>query len=678
MAGSSVGRSRHVKPDYTGLQLQTSASTLPIPIFYGRQQGRAERRLLVSNFRRRRASRAAARAGCSAAVRRTGYDYTADLIMALCEGPIGGYRLSSGATNRPTRSSGSAWPVTRDDAAVGLGLSRRRIPGPRRWPIRARPMSARANYQSRRSSADDRQPQFRDHRRARRHRRQRRRRRSRAGDLRFPDQRAIWRRLRSRRRSTRRRCSARAATARCRPIATRWESPSRRCCQAQEQASSMLSRWLQIVNCAAVWTGGEAQVRSLWRSGDPLRACRARRSARRCRSRRSRATAPIRRRPSSSPRAANFVSDGGVVYSFTGAALTYVGASAPTAAGEYGISPAGTYLFHPGDQGSRVTIAADRRQPRRLCPEPDAGLRSDRPRLHRRERRQGPRAGAPRRSLQPADHPAPRVPVAQQPIRRDAGRGARSIADRAFRARGSARPFRRTRSATRSSSGRSSRRRILQRGLYVRTQLHVQACPGNIACSTRWTSSRSPTSISGSRTIPFASSPSRRTTRGCCRSRRRNLCSASRRRAPIPRPARRRFSRTRERRRRPINPPLIFEPPPALTGNVAQVWVGASGGAGGVADPNWGGAFVWASVDNTTYSQIGTITQPLRQGVLTAALANASGCDITDTLAVNLAESGGALSGTSAPAAQSGATLSARRRRVAGLSDGDPDGRQRL
>jgi hypothetical protein len=43
---------------------------------------------------------------------------------------------------------------------------------------------------------------------------------------------------------------------------------------------------------------------------------------------------------------------------------------------------------------------------------------------------------------------------------------------------------------------------------------------------------------------------------------------------------------------------------------------------------------------------------------LTAALASASGWDTTDTLSVNLAESGGTLSGTSAAAAQQGATLS--------------------
>ena len=108
----------------------------------------------------------------------------------------------------------------------------------------------------------------------------------------------------------------------------------------------------------------------------------------------------------------------------------------------------------------------------------------------------------------------------------------------------------------------------------------------------------------------------------------------------------------------PVNTPLIFEPPPSLTNNVAEVWVGASGGSAGVADPNWGGAFVWISIDNVSYSQIATITQPLRQGVLTASLPSSSGWDTIHTLSVTLAESGGALTGTSAASAQQGSTLS--------------------
>jgi hypothetical protein len=108
----------------------------------------------------------------------------------------------------------------------------------------------------------------------------------------------------------------------------------------------------------------------------------------------------------------------------------------------------------------------------------------------------------------------------------------------------------------------------------------------------------------------------------------------------------------------PVNAPLIFEPPAALTGGGAQIWVGASGGANGVADPNWGGANVWLSLDDVSYSQIATIAQPLRQGQLTATLPAASGWDTTDALNVGLAESGATLSGATAAAAQQGATRS--------------------
>jgi hypothetical protein len=108
----------------------------------------------------------------------------------------------------------------------------------------------------------------------------------------------------------------------------------------------------------------------------------------------------------------------------------------------------------------------------------------------------------------------------------------------------------------------------------------------------------------------------------------------------------------------PVNAPLIYEPPSALTGGAVQLWVGASGGLSGVADPNWGGAYVWASLDNATYSQVAVITKPLRQGFLTASIPAASGWDTTDTLGVNLAESAGVLSGTSQASAQQGSTRS--------------------
>ncbi len=70
-------------------------------------------------------------------------------------------------------------------------------------------------------------------------------------------------------------------------------------------------------------------------------------------------------------------------------------------------------------------------------------------------------------------------------------------------------------------------------------------------------------------------------------------------------------------------------------------------------------AIAWLSLDGTSYSQVGTINAPARQGVLTANLASYSGSnpDTTDTLAVNLAESGGVLSSGSAADAALGNTL---------------------
>jgi hypothetical protein len=108
-----------------------------------------------------------------------------------------------------------------------------------------------------------------------------------------------------------------------------------------------------------------------------------------------------------------------------------------------------------------------------------------------------------------------------------------------------------------------------------------------------------------------------------------------------------------------VNAPVIIEPPSALVGGTPQIWIAVSGGAGGVADPNWGGAEVWLSLDGTTYSQIGTVNAPARQGVLAASLASYSGLnpDSTDVIAVNLAESGGVLASGSALDAQLGNTL---------------------
>jgi hypothetical protein len=109
----------------------------------------------------------------------------------------------------------------------------------------------------------------------------------------------------------------------------------------------------------------------------------------------------------------------------------------------------------------------------------------------------------------------------------------------------------------------------------------------------------------------------------------------------------------------PVNsPPLIYEPPAGFTGGVAKIMLGASGALPtGAVDPMWGGAAIYASVDNVTYAQIGQLTGADPQGFLTATLAAGSGWDTTNTLSVDLTESGGVLSSTSLATAQAGAML---------------------
>ncbi len=93
------------------------------------------------------------------------------------------------------------------------------------------------------------------------------------------------------------------------------------------------------------------------------------------------------------------------------------------------------------------------------------------------------------------------------------------------------------------------------------------------------------------------------------------------------------------------NAPIVFEPPPALSGGDTEVWIIATGGG------DWGGCQVWVSSDNSTYAFAGTIYRGGRQGVLTAALPSHADPDASGTLSVDLAQSQGQLlSGTAADA----------------------------
>lgn len=94
--------------------------------------------------------------------------------------------------------------------------------------------------------------------------------------------------------------------------------------------------------------------------------------------------------------------------------------------------------------------------------------------------------------------------------------------------------------------------------------------------------------------------------------------------------------------------PLIFEAPVEKTSTTGLgIYVATTGQSS-----LWGGCNVWVSLDGTTYKQQGTLHGGARYGALTAPLAAApAGSDITNTLAVALAGTGGQmLSGTAADA----------------------------
>lgn len=85
--------------------------------------------------------------------------------------------------------------------------------------------------------------------------------------------------------------------------------------------------------------------------------------------------------------------------------------------------------------------------------------------------------------------------------------------------------------------------------------------------------------------------------------------------------------------------PVIYEPPLLLSGQ-PEIWLATAGG------PAYGGCDVWVSSDGSTYQRVGTLSGKSRYG--TATLANGSGLDGANTLAVDLTLSGGSLIGGTA------------------------------
>jgi hypothetical protein len=638
------------KPDYTGLQLQTATATLPVPICWG-QSKLAPNVVFYANFRTQTV-KSGGKGGLFSSSTTGGYNYSADVILTLCEGPISGvgyvwrdrstYTLTAlGLTLFAGTTPQTAWSYlaatypnealayqgTAYVAAANYQLGGAAAIGNHNFEI----VGILAGTGVNGIDADPAQVVY---------------------DFLTNAQYGAGFSAASINLTTLYGSGGDASLQTyCRAMGIAF-SPL---LSSPEQGSAVLTRWLQLLNCAAVWSGG--QLKFIPYGDQTIAAGNVTKTI----------TAPIPipaqlsngayPAPSlvvSTP--ANFVADGGAVYASNGHALTYVGASAPGGVGQYGITPAGTYVFHKGDQGSPVTITATIANPTAFVPnltpvyalndrdfvdvrgdkDPVQASRADPfslPTVLRVEclSRNNQYGSTPveARDQSQIELYGPRAATSVQ---------AREICDELIVAPVVAQT-------------------LLQRQLYVRTRFTFKlsweyclldpmdivtisdATLGLSAYPVRIVSieedDKGILSVMAEELAPGVSTPGANPTNGAVSFQPNQGAAAS-----------------------AINPPLIYEPPPSLTNNVAQVWVGASGGAGGIADPNWGGAFVWASVDNATYSQIGTITQPLRQGVLTAPLALGSGWDTTHTLGVSLAESGATLTGTSAASAQAGATLS--------------------
>ena len=650
MAAIFGGPKSSLKPDYTGLQLQTATATLPIPIVWG-QSKLAPNVVFYANFRTQ-SVKSGGKGGLFSSSTTTGYNYSADVILALCEGPISqiayvwrdqstytlsslGLTLFNGTTPQTTWSYLStvypnealAYQGTAYVAAANYQLGGAASIGNHNFEV----LGVLAGTGVNGIDADPAQVIY---------------------DFLTNAQYGAGFDPAAINLTTLYGAGGDASLQTyCRAMGIAF-SPL---LSSPEQASSILSRWLNLLNCAAVWSGGQLKFipygDQAIAAGNTIRTISA--------------PIPIPSQLSDGsypPPAllvatpANFVADGGVVYAFTGVALTYVGASAPTSPGQYAIAPAGTYLFHQGDEGSPVQITATIANPAAYTPDltpvyalgdldfVDVKGNKDPVQASRLDPFSLPTIL--RVECLSRDNQYGTTPVEardQSQIELYGPRAASSVQAHEI--------------CDELTVGPVVAQTLLQRQLYVRAKFSfklsweyclldpmdiVTISDANLGLAqypVRIVSieedDKGVLTVNAEELVTGVSTPGANPSNGSVSFQPNQGAAAS-----------------------AVNAPLIYEPPPALTNNAPQVWVGASGGVGGVNDPNWGGAFVWASVDNASYSQIGTISQPLRQGVLTAPLAVASGFDTAHTLSVNLAESAATLSGASAASAQSGATLS--------------------
>jgi hypothetical protein len=423
---------------------------------------------------------------------------------------------------------------------------------------------------------------------------------------------------------------------------------------SQEQASSILTRWLQLRNCAAVWSGGLLKFIPY---GDVAIAQGAQTTQS------TQLSVPIPIPPSSGVALpgivtvcgpAQFVADLGVIYASSGVPLIFIGANVPPLPGEYGRAQ-GTYVFNPTDEGRPIVITYTSQSVASYTPDltpvyaltdsdfVDEKGNKDPVQVERADIFSLPtiqRVEVLSRGNQYAATPVEARDQSQIEIfgpRVGSTIQGHEICDEFV-------------------MGPLIAQTILQRGLYVRTKftfkLSWEYClldPMDIVSITD--------ANLGLEAYPVRVIEIEEDDKGLLSFTCEELAQGVSSPAYNPSATSTGYQPNYGVPAVPVNTPLIVEPPTSLTNGVAQIWVGASGiGAGG--SGQWGGAVVWMSVDGVTYSQVATLGAPLRQGFLTSSLPAAAGWDSVDILAVNLAESGGTLAGTSQEAAQQGGTLS--------------------
>jgi hypothetical protein len=646
-------RNNNAKPDYTALQIQTSTSTMPIPIVWGRNRI-APNLIWYENFRAVSAGSGKGIGGkggaFGSAAGAADYTYTADLIMALCEGPIQGVGL--------------IWKDLSIYVALELGLGIFSGSTPQEiWPYlqaiypwnalayQGTAIAWGAGYNLGDSAA--------------------------VGNHNFEiigilagtgvngtdaDPALVIQDFLT---NAQYGCGFNPASIDSGSLFTNPDSFQAYCISmgyafspaliSQEQASSILTRWLQIFTVAAVWSGGILKF-------IPYADTAISQGQEQSYSTQLSVPVPI---PVSSgvslpalvtvASPSQFVSDGGVVYAFSNIPFAFIGDQIPSAAGTYGMAVSGQYIFGPLDQGKPVVItytagAAGNFTPN-LTPvyaltdtdfidekgnkDPVQVERADvfsLPTIQRVEVlcRDNQYAALPveARDQSQIEIFGPRVGSTIE---------AHEICDEFV-------------------MGPQIAQTILQRELYVRTKftfkLSWEYClldPMDIVTLTD--------SNLGLSNYPVRIIEIEEDDKGLLAFTCEELVTGVSNPAFNPSASSTGFQPNWGVPAVPVNTPLIYQPPTALTGGVSQVWIGASGlEAGG--QNQWGGANVYVSVDDVTYSQIAVLTAPLRQGFLTSSLPAAAGWDSVDTLAVNLTESNGTLAGTSQAAAQSGATLS--------------------